>query len=58
MLQNYLDTYNDAPVEHRDSIMSHLEVLKRVDLDWTNAVVSNPNSIHSVEAKIKIDSLD
>ena len=70
VLQNYLDTYSDAPVEHRDSIMSHLEVLKRVDLDWTNAVVSNsksailrymqlhPNSIHSVEAKIKIDSLD
>ena len=62
--------YNDAPVEHRDSIMSHLEILKKVDADWTNAVVSNsksailrymqlhPNSIHAVEAKIKIDSLD
>ncbi|MGM9702809.1 MAG: zinc ribbon domain-containing protein [Prevotella sp.] len=70
VLQNYLDTYNDAPIEHRDSIMSHLDVLKKVDIDWTNAVVSNsksailrylqlhPNSIHSVEAKIKIDSLD
>lgn len=70
VLQNYLDMYNDAPVEHRDSIMSHLEILKKVDADWTNAVVSNsksailrymqlhPNSIHAVEAKIKIDSLD
>ena len=70
VLQNYLDTYNDAPIEHRDSIMSHLSVLQKVDIDWTNAVVSNsksallkylqlhPNSIHSVEAKIKIDSLD
>ncbi|MGN0282793.1 MAG: zinc ribbon domain-containing protein [Prevotella sp.] len=70
VLQNFLDMYGDAPREHRDSIMSHLELLKKVDVDWTNAVVSNsksallrylqlhPNSVHSVEAKIKIDSLD
>ena len=70
VLQSYLDMYNDAPREHRDSIMNHLEMLKKVDADWNNAVVSNsksallryiqmhPNSIHNVEAKIKIDSLD
>ena len=70
VLQNYLDVYNDAPIEHRDSISSHLEMLKKVDADWNNALVNNsktallrymqlhPNSIHNVEAKIKIDSLD
>ncbi|MDD6896204.1 MAG: zinc ribbon domain-containing protein [Prevotellaceae bacterium] len=70
VLQNFLDIYNDAPREHRDSVSSHLEMLKRVDQDWTNAIVSNsksallryiqlhPNSTHNVEAKIKIDSLD
>ncbi len=70
VLQSFLDMYNDAPREHRDSVMSHLEMLKKVDSDWNNAVVSNskssllryiqmhPNSIHNVEAKIKIDSLD
>ena len=70
VLQNYLDIYADAPSEHRDSIQSHLEMLKKVDSDWTNAVVSNskaailrymhlyPNSLHNVEAKLKIDSID
>ena len=70
VLQNYLDIYADAPSEHRDSIQSHLEMLKTVDSDWTNAVVSNskaailrymqlyPNSLHNVEAKLKIDSID
>ena len=70
VLQNYLDIYADAPSEHRDSIQSHLEMLKKVDSDWTNAVVSNskaailrymqlyPNSLHNMEAKLKIDSID
>ena len=70
VLQNYLDIYADAPSEHRYSIQSHLEMLKKVDSDWTNAVVSNskaailrymqlyPNSLHNVEAKLKIDSID
>lgn len=70
VLQNFLDVYKDAPAEHKDSIAAHLERLKRVDLEWTNAVVSNsrialerfakmyPNSVHVVEAELKIDSLD
>ena len=70
VLQNYLDMYVDAPSEHRDSIISHLEQLKKVDGDWTNAVASgsksallrylqlHPNSIYVAEAKIMIDSLD
>lgn len=70
VLQNYLDIYTDAPLEHRDSIEAHLEALKAVDTEWTNAVVSNsktaleryiklhPGSVHIPEAKIKIDSID
>lgn len=70
VLQNYLDIYTDAPIAHRDSIEAHLEALKAVDTEWTNAVVSNsktaleryiklhPGSVHIPEAKIKIDSID
>jgi hypothetical protein len=70
VLQNFLDMYADAPRAHRDSIKTHLDALKRIDLDWRNALVNNtkiafvqfkkryPNSVHNVEADIKIDSLD
>lgn len=70
VLQNYLDMYAQAPQAHRDSIAAHLEALKQVDLDWTNALMSgskaelekymlrHPNSVHNVEAKLQIDSLD
>ena len=70
VLQNYLDMYGDAPQEHRDSITSHLEILKKVDTDWANALVNNskmafqqymqthPNSVHQREALLKIDSVD
>ena len=70
VLQNFLDMYVDAPREHRDSIGAHLEALKKIDTDWTNAAVSaskselekymkmHPQSIHCVEARIMIDSLD
>lgn len=70
VLQNYLDIYTQAPQAHRDSIAAHLEALKQVDLDWTNALMSgskaelekyiqrHPNSVHIVEARLCIDSLD
>lgn len=70
VLQSYLDTYKDAPAEHRDSISAHLEQIIQIDKGWTNAVVSNsksilqdymrkyPNSPHRAEAARKIDSLD
>ncbi len=70
VLQNYLDMYAQAPQAHRDSINAHLEALKQVDLDWTNALMSgskselekyiqrHPNSVHIVEARLCIDSLD
>lgn len=70
VLQSYLDTYKDAEEAHRDSIMAHLEMLKSIDQDWTNALVSGskqaledylqkyPNSPHKQEAWNKIDSVD
>lgn len=70
VLQSYLDTYKDAEEAHRDSIMAHLDKLKLIDQDWTNAVVSGskealetylqkyPNSPHKQEACSKIDSID
>lgn len=70
VLQSYLDTYKDADEAHRDSIMAHLNMLKQVDQDWTNAIVSGskealeaylqkyPNTPHKDEIWNKIDSID
>ena len=70
VLQNFLDMYVDAPIQHRDSIRSHLAVLQKVETDWNDAVAKGtkqsyerfvkkyPESGHIVEANIKIDSLD
>lgn len=70
VLQDYLDSFKDAPQEHIDSIQAHLDILMRNDSEWTNAVLSNsksalqqyldshPNSLHRSEALHKIDSID
>lgn len=70
VLQNYLDMYADAPQAHRDSIMSHLALLNKVDSEWQDALVNNsrmaflaylrkyPESIHKTEALLKLDSID
>ena len=70
VLQNFLDMYVDAPLAHRDSIKVHLEALKKIDSDWTDALVNNsknayeryiklhPSTRYNKEAMIKIDSLD
>lgn len=70
VLQTYLDNNLDAPAAHRDSIMAHLDMLKRQDNDWNNALVSgskaalqeylanHPDSEHKAEAQHKIDSID
>ena len=70
VLQNFLDMYIDASVAHRDSIKAHLEILKKVDRDWQNALASqskaalqlfidrNQDNIHVTEARLVIDSLD
>lgn len=44
VLQNYLAMYPNAPEEHIDSIQAHLEMLKAIDRDWTNAMVSGSKS--------------
>ena len=70
VLQNYLDMYADAPQAHRDSVMAHIALLKKVDTDWDDAVVNNsrqafenylrmhPESVHKTEALLKLDSID
>ena len=70
VLQDYLDSFTDAPQEHIDSIQAHLKMLQMNDAEWTNALVSNsksaiqqyldshPNSLHKAEALHKIDSID
>lgn len=70
VLQNYLDMYADAPQAHRDSVMAHLALLKKVDTDWDDAMVNNsraafenylrmhPESVHKTEALLKLDSID
>ncbi len=70
VLQTYLNNHLDAPASHRDSIVLRLQLLKNIDKDWTNALVSgsrtalaaylakHPNSEYSIEAKHKIDSID
>lgn len=70
VLQSFLDNYKDADQAHIDSIQAHLNLLKQVDTEWTNAVVSGskealeayiqkyPNSPHKKEAWDKIDSID
>lgn len=70
VLQSYLDTYKDAPVEHIDSIQAHLSQLRQMDQDWNNAVISgtkaalqqyidqHPDSPFKSVAMHKIDSID
>lgn len=70
VLQSYLDQYPNAPEEHLDSIQAHLDILKKADFDWTNALISNsksaleqyvtshPDSPYKAIAMHKIDSID
>lgn len=70
VLQNFLDIYTDAPQAHRDSVMAHLDELKKIDLEWASVLASknkgeleryvarHPGNIHVTEAKVLIDSLD
>lgn len=70
VLQDYLDSFRDAPQEHIDSIEAHLKILQLNDAEWTNALLSNsktalqqylekhPGTIHQTEIEHKIDSID
>jgi hypothetical protein len=70
VLQNYLDMYAQAPTAHRENVSAQLASLKKMDAEWANALMSgsraelekyvmrHPNSVHNIEAKLQIDSLD
>lgn len=70
VLQNFLDVYADAPRAHLDSVRFHLGELKKIDLEWEQAVGSgsktellryigrHPGNIHVTEAHILVDSID
>lgn len=70
VLQDYLDSFKDAPQEHIDSIEAHLKILQMNDAEWTNTLLSNsktalqnyldkhPGTIHQAEIEHKIDSID
>lgn len=70
ILRNFLDTYPDADMKHRDKVRERMSQAIRQEQSWTNAVVSNsvyqieeylrqyPHSIHQREAEERIDSLD
>ena len=70
ILKSYLDTYSDAPQEHRDSVMALLNAIAASDPEWekvkssndANALrqylAQNPKSEHRQEAMGMIDELD
>lgn len=70
VLQNFLDMYADAPKAHRDTIQFRLDELKKIDLEWSNAVASksksellryierHPGNVHITEARLLVDSID
>ena len=70
VMQNYLDMYMAASSAHRDSVKAHLDAVKKLELEWTNAAASKsksilqqyidryPTNIHVPEARQLIDSID
>lgn len=70
VLNDYLDKYKDGPVEHRDSVMAKLLLLRKGDTEWLNTLISNsrtafenylsahPDTPHKTEILHRIDSID
>lgn len=70
VLNGFLETYRDAPREHRDSIQAHLSRLNQIEREWNDALVSNsraalqhyidqyPSSENAKKATHMIDSID
>ena len=70
ILQNFLNNYKDASADRIDSVTLRLEMIRKGDQDWTNALVSgsksalmdylekHPDSQRKGEALHKIDSID
>lgn len=69
-MQNFLDTYNDAPQAHRDSVQARISRFNTELREWNDVVISNsraalqqfidshPASLHLKDAVRMIDSID
>ncbi len=70
LMQQFLDTYNDAPQAHRDSVQARITMFNTELREWNDVVISNsraalqqfldehPASSHAKEAVRMIDSID
>lgn len=70
VLESYLSTYTGADAAHRDSIESHLSLLREMESAWHDATVGGttaaleafmaryPSSIHAREVEQMTDSID
>ena len=70
VIEEYLNKYKDKNPEHRDSLQSRLAIIRQIDKEWTDVVISgsrdlleqyvktHPDSPHKTEAINKVDSMD
>ena len=70
VIEEYLNKYKDKNPEHRDSLQARLAIIRQIDKDWTDVVISgsrdlleqyvktHPDSPHKTEAINKVDSMD
>ncbi len=70
LMQDFLDTYNDAPQAHRDSVQARITLFNTELREWNDVVISNsrsaiqqfldehPASPHAKDAVRMIDSID
>ena len=70
VIEEYLNKYKDTNPEHRDSLQSRLAIIRQIDKEWTDVVISgsrdlleqyvktHPDSPHKTEAINKVDSMD
>ena len=70
LMQEFLDTYSDAPQAHRDSVQTRITLFNTELREWNDVVISNsrsamqqfldahPDSPHAKDAIRMIDSID
>ena len=70
VIEEYLNKYKDKNPEHRDSLQARLAIIRQIDKEWTDVVISgsrdlleqyvktHPDSPHKAEAINKVDSMD
>lgn len=70
VLQNFLDSYPNAPIAHIDSVKASLTHLRKSSDDWTTVLAANsreaytaylsshPSSPHKTEIEKRLDELD